>query len=249
MNTVVYDKLKEKLGDEKVTGDDGVEKKLFEVVVDWEEGVTKTRAANKDLTGQREQWEAKEKEYKIKLTDLEKAKSEAEKKIGELSGTSSKKNQESEELTRKLNAMSEEITQLSEKLKTAEDARIKAEDMAKTNSRTSNEEALKADIFTELGKHKISGAQAEAAWALIKQRGNARIIENAENGQYSRVFVNLKDGKELASDLKGMCEVFAQENTWAQSASGKPGTGDNHQSNTPASGKDMSAADMLALEK
>ena len=255
METLVFDKLKGKgLADEKITITDhnGVQKEvsLLDYVIDLDEGVTKTRAANKDLTIQREAWEKQEKTYKQKETELTTKAEALEKEKNELSGKGNKKGQELEEVTRQLNAVNDKLTQL-EALRVAAEAKaVEAEKRAKTNASRSAEDALKADIITELGKHKISGAQAEAAFAVIKTKGNAKIEEDAATGTYKRIFVNIKDGKELAADIKNMCENFAQENKFFVSASGMPGTGTNHESNKPAGGntKDPSTVDMLRMK-
>lgn len=256
METLVFDKLKGKgLADEKVTITDhtGVQKEvtLLEYVMDLDEGVTKTRAANKDLTTQREAWEKAEKAYKQKETDLTAEKIALEKQRDELSGKGNAKKQETEELTRQINAMSEQLKQLGEKYNAAEQKAKEAEARARTNSLRSAEDNLKADIITELGKHKIVGQQAEAAYAVIKTKGNAKVEEDAATGSFKRIFVNIKDGKELAADIKNMCESFAQDNQFFVSASGRPGTGTNHESNRPVKNgdKEPSAFDMLNMKE
>ncbi len=256
MDSPVYDKLKGKgLADErvKIVDHKGEEREmsLLDYVVDLDEGVTKTRLANKDLTTQRETWETEKKEFKTNLKTLTEKKVELEGQIEELSGKTNKKSKESEELLRQFNAVSEEIKQLkADNAAAKEEARI-AKETSRADRLRSAEETLKSDIITELGKQKITGAQAEAAFAVIKTKGSARVEEDSEGKSYKRIFVNIKDGKELASDIKNMCENFAKENQFFVSASGNSGTGGSHDSNRPVNGntngKEPSALDMLRM--
>jgi len=232
MDTVVYDKLKEKLGEEKVTIE-GKETKLVDLVADWEEGVRKTRVANKDLTGQRESWESKEKEYKKTINEFNSVKSDLEKKIEELAGGTKKKSAEAEELQRTLNAMNEQITDLTKRHEAAEMKAKEADERAKqANQKASNEE-LRKDIMTELAQHNIIGVQADFAVTNIFARGWAK-LNPTDAGLYERSFCTYKDGKELkANTIKDLCKWFAETNTFLVSSNGKQGTGNDHNARNP----------------
>lgn len=241
-----YDTLKSKL--EGVMLDvDGQQKSAIELVSYWEEGVRKTRDANKDLTTQRDQWESERKTLKTQLDQLTAAKTDLEKKIEEASGTGKKKTAENEELTRQLNALADQIKTLDQKYKEAEEQRQVAAVAAKESSKAAATEKLKADIVNELGKHKIVGSQAEAAFATMTFKGMTRIVEDAEKG-FVPVFVTLKDGKELSASLSSMCKTFADENPFFVSASGNKGSGEPHKSGD-GGGNRPSAADMLRMRR
>lgn len=230
MDTVVYDKLKEKIGTEKIVVE-GKEVDLLALVSDWEEGVIKTRAANKDLTQQREKWETAEKEYKKTLTDLSTAKTELEKKISETTGKAGEKTTELEEMKKTLNAMTEQITSLTTKASSAEAAaELARENMNKANQKAS-EETLRKELMTELGDLKIVGTQADFAITAIFAKGFAKLVPDSETGFYQRSFCTIKDGKELrAENAKTLCKWFAENHPFLVSGSGKSGTGMPHDS-------------------
>lgn len=234
MDTQVYDALKKALGpvtDIKVQVR-GEEKTLLDAVVDWEDGVEKTRSANKDLTQQRESWETKEKEYRSTLATLTATKDALEKQVQDKDGTTKKKSQESEELQRLLNAQNEKIENLAkvheESLKKVADA----EERAKSANKKASEESLKKDLVTSLAEYKIEGAQADFAVTTILAKGFAKVVDNDE-GLYERSICTVKEGKSLAADLKTLCKWVSETMPFLVSASGKSGTGMQHKSDSP----------------
>ena len=64
-------------------------------------------------------------------------------------------------------------------------------------------------------------------------KGYAKITADSETGLYKRSFMVYKDGKELAADVKTLCKWFADTNPFLVSASGKTGTGMNHDTSKP----------------
>ena len=227
METAVYDALKEKLGDAKIKiGEE--EKGLLEIVSYWEEGVEKTKVANKDLTRQREEWEKQEKEYKKQLGDLGTVKTDLEKKLEELSGKSGKKSQESEELQKQLNAAIDKIKTVEEAQQAAEKKAREAEEKSVQANKVASEEGLKKDLLTELAENKIVGTQGDFAVTTIMAKGFAKLVPDETTGLYKRSFCTKKDGKELAAELKSMCKWFAEANPFLVASSGKPGTGSIH---------------------
>lgn len=235
METTVYDAFKkvlEPIKDVKVKiGDE--EKTLLETVVYWEEGVEKTKAANKDLTAQRETWETKEKEYKKTIADINTIKVDLEKKIEESTGKTSKSKEEKAEWERQLNTVNDQLKSMSEKLQAAEKLSKENEERAKQANEKASRESLSTDLIKELAEHKILGSQADFAVTAILAKGFAKITADSETGLYKRSFITNKDGKELAADIKSLCKWFAEQNQFLVSASGKTGTGMQHQSGNP----------------
>lgn len=230
MDTQIYDELKTKLSDSKTKvkiGDE--EKSVLDYILWIEEGVEKTKSANRDLTSQRESWEAKEKEYKKNLTDLNTLKADLEKKAEEATKVGGKKSQESEELQRQINAALEKITSLEKAREDAEKRQKDAEEKAKQANAKASEESLRKDLITELAEYKIVGTQADYACQIILSKGYARLIADPDTGLYKRSICTNKDGKELAADMKTMCKWFAEISPFLVSASGKTGTGMNHE--------------------
>lgn len=234
MDTTIYDTLKEKLGDAKVKSATGEDVPLIDLVADWEEGVVKTRAANKDLTAQRESWEQKEKDYKKTVSELSTLKEDLTKKVKDFSGGTDKTFQEREEFQKQINALTDQIKTMSESLTSSQQEILRAKEEAKQANAKASEEGLKKDILTELSEHKITGAQeTDFAITTIMAKGLAKIVLD-DKGLYSRSFCIRKDGKELAADLKSLCKWVAESNPYLVSSSGKKGTGTNHTSSPDA---------------
>lgn len=235
LETTVYDELKKKLGDSTVkvkVNVNGVdeEKGLVDYIAYIEEGVEKTKAANKDLTQQRENWEKQEKEYKKTVADITAIKTELEKKVEESTGKSSKSKEEKAEWERQLNAVNEKLKEMEEKNKAAENRVKESEERAKQANEKASKEGLSKDLLTELAENKIVGTQADFAVNVILSKGFAKLIPDSETGLYRRSFATFKDGKELAADVKTLCKWFADTNQFLVSSSGKPGTGTQHSS-------------------
>ena len=246
MENAVYDALKEKLGDAKIkVGEE--EKGLLELVAYWEEGVEKTKAANKDLTTQRETWEKERKEFKTNLETLSTVKGDLEKQLEELKKGGKGNTQEKEDFTRQINALTEQINTMTASQKAAEQKAKDAEERAQQANKMASEEGLRKDLMTELANHKIIGTQADFAVTTIMAKGLAKLVTN-DSGLYQRSFCTQKDGKELAADLSAMCKWFADSNTFLVSGSGKPGTGMPHDANKPATNGRPTAVDMLKMK-
>lgn len=245
METEIYDALKEKLGDAKIKiGED--EKGLLDVVADWEEGVVKTRAANKDLTTQREAWEKKERDFKSAAESLESAKNELKTQIEDLQKKGSGKKEEKAEWEKQVNALTEQINELKGKAEQAEVNAKTMEEKANKANETASVKNLREEILKELANNKITGSRADTAIDSILAKGFAKIMKNEETGLWEQSFCTKKDGKLLAADLKTACKWFADTNQYLVEGSGKPGTGNNHNSSKPAN-NDMSPADMLSI--
>lgn len=244
MDTALYDALKEKLGEEKVKiGED--EKTLLEVVADWEEGVVKTREANKDLTRQREEWEKKEREYKTTITDFNTAKSDLEKQLTELKGKSGNNDKKESELEKKINSLTDQIKTLEELHGNAEKKAQEAEERALKANKIAAEKGLREKIINSLSKYKISGNRAEIAIEAIMAKGLAS-LDQSESGLYEESFCTVKDGKKLAADVDLMCKWFSEDNPYLVEGSGKPGTGNDHRSSgPPQSGGNRSYLSMI----
>lgn len=252
METTVYDAFKkvlEPIKDVKVKiGDE--EKTLLETVVYWEEGVEKTKAANKDLTAQRETWETKEKEFKRNINDLSATKADLEKKIDEYSGKGKKAEGEKKEWEQQLNAVNEELKQLKIEREEEKQARLKAEEKAAQANEKASRESLTTDLIKELAEYKIVGNQADFAVTAILAKGLAKITVDSETGLYKRSFITNKDGKELAADIKTLCKWFAEQNQFLVSASGKTGTGMDHQGGNPnKNGNNQNYFSMVSQKK
>ena len=235
METTVYDQFKkvlEPIKDVKVKiGDE--EKTLLDTVVYWEEGVEKTKAANKDLTAQRETWEKTEKEFKKALSDITATKVELEKKLEESSGKGKKTESEKKEWEQQLNAVNDQLKVMNEKLQVAEKLAKDNEVNAQQANEKASRESLSTDLLKELSEYKIVGSPADFAITVILAKGLAKITADSETGLYKRSFITNKDGKELAADIKSLCKWFAEQNQFLVSASGKTGTGMQHQSGNP----------------
>jgi chromosome segregation ATPase len=235
METTVYDQFKkvlEPIKDVKVKiGDE--EKTLLETVVYWEEGVEKTKAANKDLTAQRETWEKTEKEFKKALSDITATKADLERKLEESSGKGKKTESEKKEWEQQLNAVNDQLKGMNEKLQAAEKLAKDNEVKAQQANEKASRENLSSDLLKELSEYKIVGSQADFAITAILAKGFAKITADSETGLYKRSFITNKDGKELAADIKSLCKWFAEQNQFLVSASGKTGTGMQHQSGSP----------------
>ena len=244
MEQAVYDALKETCGDKTVTLN-GEEKSLFEIAVDWEEGVRKTRDANKDLTGQRETWEREKREFKSQLDETRTKLTEAQSQLDETTNKTKKKDQQSEQAQKEINTLTDKINSLTELYEAAEKARKEEKERSIMASRNIAVESLKSDIIKELNNHKIIGNQATIALNTIIGQGYAKVVDGDE-GAYQRSFSTYKDGKELnAESLNAMCETFAKDNPFLVSGSGTTGTGNNHTSNSNESGNNQNYFAML----
>lgn len=230
MEAAVYDALKKAVGtstDKIKIGDE--EKTALEWATYWEEGVEKTKTANKDLTGQRETWERERKDYKNKLDELTTTKSDLEKKIEELSGKGKKESGEKEELIKSLNAVNDRVAQM-EKLREEDQKKVKeANEKALAANQKASEESLRGDLIKELAENKIEGSNADLAVTFILSRKYAESKQDNE-GYFKRSFMIEKEGKQLSATIKDMCKWFAESNKSLVSSSGMPGTGTNHSS-------------------
>lgn len=247
MQDSIYTVLKSKLDGVEIEID-GEKKPAIDFVSYLDEGVSKTRAANADLTKQREQWEAERKANKQQLTELANLKSTLEAQVEELSGKTKRKSSESDELQRNVNALTEQISQLTKKYEEAEARSMKEAAARKESQQLAFEERTKAEIIAELGRQRIVGNQADVAYSGILTKKLVKIVEDAEKG-FVPVYVTQKDGKELSATLSSMCKAFAEDNPFLISASGTRGTGDNHDTKSKeGTGKRPSAFDMLAMK-
>ena len=226
MQDFLYNALNEKLADEKVTID-GEEKKLLDIVVDWEDGFTRTAKVNEDLKHDRETLKGEKSDLTSKLTELETMKNELQQKIDEAKGSTSKRNRETEELQKQINTLSDNLKSVTEQLSDANAKYQAAQTQSREATRNAALESLKTDILTEFGKHKIIGGQASMALSTILAQGNAKVVDG-ENGTFVRDFSVFKDGKALTADIASLCKHVADENPWLISASGKTGSGRDH---------------------
>lgn len=233
METAVYDAFKEVLKDAKTTIN-GEEKTLLDIVTYWEEGVEKTKTANKDLTAQRETWETKEKEYKQTITDVEKLKSDLETQLSEIKGKSGKKDEQRTELEKMINTLTDQVNSLKEASENAEKKAQEMEEKASKANYTASIKSLREKILTGLSEHKITGNRAELAIETIMAKEFAKLVKDDETGLYSESFCTQKDGKLLAADVGTMCKWFADTNQFLVEGSGKPGTGNQHNSSGPS---------------
>lgn len=245
LETTVYDELKKKLGDSTVkvkvkVNDVEEEKNLVDYIAYIEEGVEKTKAANKDLTQQRENWEKQEKEYKKTVADITAIKTELERKVEESTGKTSKSKEEKAEWERQLNAVTDQLKIMKEQNEAAEKRIKDSEERAKQANEKASKENLSNDLLKELADYKITGVNADFAITTILAKGFAKIAPDSETGLYKRSFMTSKDGKELAADIKTMCKWVAETYPFLVSSSGKQGTGTQHsngQQPTTGSGK------------
>lgn len=245
MDAEVYEALKEKLGDAVIKiGEE--EKPLLDVVTYWEEGVEKTKLANKDLTTQREAWEKERRELKDSVTAATNLKTELEEKLEALQKKGGNNSVKEQEFEKQINALTDQINTLTESYKKAQEDAKAAKENALQANRKASEEGLRNDLITNLNKYNIKGSQAEDAIAIITSKGNAKLIQNSESGLYERSYCITKDGKQLAANLEQVCKWIAETRPYLVSSSGKQGTGANHTSNNPAATRARSYASMIA---
>lgn len=233
MESAVYDVLKEKLGDTKIKIDEE-EKSVLELVSYWEEGVSKTKAANKDLTTQREAWEQERKTFKESVQALTDAKSELTEKLEAFQKKNKGSTDEKEEFQKQINALTEQIETLQGNYKEAQERAKGLEEKAILANKKASEEGLRNDLITNLTKHKIEGDKAADAIAIINSQGFAKLIQNSESGLYERSFCTTKDGKQLSASMDQLCKWIAETRPYLVSSSGKTGTGHTHDSHGPA---------------
>ena len=232
MDTGVYDALKEKLGDTKIKiGEE--EKSLIDIVVDWEDGVVKTRTANKDLTGQRDTWEKREKEFKTAVEQLETAKNSLQAQLDDLQKKGSSGKEKETELQKQINALNDQVKSLKETSEAADKRARDMEDKANKANETASVKGLREKIINGLSKYKIVGERADLAIEAIMAKGFAKLVKDDETGLYSESFCTLKDSKQLAADCEVMCKWFADTNQYLVEGSGMPGTGNQHNSVGP----------------
>ena len=183
MDAEVYEALKEKLGDAAIKiGDE--EKPLLALVAYWEEGVEKTKIANKDLTTQRESWEKERREIKESFNAANNLKAELEERLEALQKKGGNNSVKEQEFEKQINALTDQISTLTENYnKAQEDAKAAKENALQAN-RKASEEGLRNDLITNLDKNNIKGSQAEDAIAIITSKGNAKLIQNSESGLY-----------------------------------------------------------------
>lgn len=230
MDQEVYDALKEKLSDGKIVYN-GEEKSLIDLVAYWEEGVQKTKAANKDLTTQREAWEKERKTLKESANAVLVTKEELEKKLE----TSQKKddNGPKEELQKEINTLADKLNTLTSEYEASKSRVVELEEKALKANKQASEESLRSALLTGLTKHKIEGEKAIDAVAIINSQGYAKLIQG-NDGAYEKSFCTVKDGKQLSASLDQLCKWIAETRPYLVSSSGKLGTGHNHSSSGPA---------------
>lgn len=245
MDAAVYDALKEKLGDAKIKiGEE--EKPLLDLVSYWEEGVEKTKTANKDLTAQREAWEKERKELKESVTGATIVKTDLEKKLEELQKKGGAGNAEKEnELQKQINALTDQIGFLKTEYEGSQQKAKELEEKALQANKKASEEGLRNDLITELAKYKIEGERSADAVAIINSQGYAKLVQS-DAGLYERSFCTVKDGKQLSATVDQLCKWIAETRPYLVSSSGKPGTNNNHNSNNPAPNSGRNYYSMIA---
>jgi hypothetical protein len=253
----LYNTLKEKLGEEKVSLD-GKEIKILDLIA-GDEGLwklskdvlQKVKDANADLTKQREEWEKKEKEYKATISNTEK---EVEKiKAGQLTEDERKqwlKIKEkgmTQDVEVKFNTQADQIKTLTDTVTNLTKG-IETERTERANAkRESAEQKMRSDVLLELGKHKIEGDGADLAFTHLNAKGYARLSE--KEGSFIPQYRLVKDGKELESDLPSMVKSIAESDMGKRLATGTKGggTGSDHQSHSAAGDKRPGARSMLEM--
>ena len=232
MQSDVYDALKEKLGDAKIVID-GEERALLDQVSYWEEGVIKTREANKDLTRQREEWETEKRTLRSSLEEKASLIADLEKKAQE--STLSKEDKEKLEKLKGGSLIEREayqklentVNDLQKQLDEEKAAREQAAQEIKTAALNGEKQKLKNEIMSELQKYDIIGVAAENAYHDIEAKGMAK-VSDGESG-FTRTFTIVKDGKDLVSNLADMAKRYADDHKFLVRPSGHRGTENNHQ--------------------
>jgi len=237
--------LKSKLGDEKITID-GKETGLFDLVADWEDGLTKTKATNANLKAEKDEIEKAIKESKEKLARLDKYSSLTDDDLDKLSKVKKGGMMDKDQVSLQIAKLEDTLKSVTDKLTNAEKLAVEQSERAKLARIQSAQEKLRSDIVTELNKNKIVGDQADAVYALMEKKGLFSIKDIDGTGEkFDRVFIAKKDGRDMASDLESLCKSMAETNKWAVSPSGVKGPGDEHQNTPPVGGKGIDPMSLL----
>lgn len=232
MDSIIYDSLKEACS-EKTININGEDKSLLDIVVDWEDGFTRTKNVNEDLKSQRDEWKETKRKLNEQLADYEKAKTELEEKLNSVNGKASSKANELSAKDKQILELTQRIEQMNNSLEEMQKRATENEERAKNITMQSALEKMRNDVITELGKYGITGNQSDLAWTAIVSKGFAKIVDT--NDEIKTIFSITKDNKELATDIAGMCREFAEQNKYLVSPSGNKGAGEVHKSNTPSS--------------
>jgi len=234
----LYSPLKEKLADVKVEHDGKADTSLLELITGSEGWYEKSIHAkkiqdnNKDLTDQRTTWEKekKEKDDKIKNleTDIEKSKENQLTADERKEFLKIKKQGMTDDVSAKLNAIEQTNKDLTEKLNTINTDLENERKLRGEATQLSAKRELDNKTITTLAKHKIDGNKAEAALAIMHQKGLLGVVKDENNGGYKEKIRLFKDGKELESTLDKMVEGFAKDNEYLVSGTKSGGTGSEH---------------------
>lgn len=242
----LYSPLKEKLADVTVEHDGKKDTSLLELITGSEgwyeksEHAKKIQDNNKDLTDQRTAWEKekKEKDDKIKTleVDIEKEKENQLTEDERKEFIKIKKQGMTDDISAKFNAIEQTNKELTEKLDAVNENLEKERKLRGEATQLSAQKELDNKAITTLAKYKIEGNKAEAALAIMHQKGLLGIVGDENNGGCKEKIRLFKDGKELESTLEKMVESFAKDNEYLVSGTKTGGTGSEHKSGGASEG-------------
>jgi len=260
MPAVLYNALKEKLADVKVEHDGKANTSLLELVTGdegwYEKSVhaKKIQENNKDLTDQRTAWEKEKKELEAKTktleVEIEKAKENQLTAKEKEEFLKIKKQGMTDDMTARFNAIEQSNKDLTDKLTTINTDLENERKLRGEATLSSASKELDNKTITTLAKFKIEGIKAEAALAIMRQKGMLGIVKDDNNGGYKEKIRLFKDGKELEANLEKMVEGFAKDNEYLVSGTKSGGTGSEHKGGGASGGTEdrPSASELMKSE-
>ena len=227
LNKIIKDALKDlKIGEESAVS-------VVEAAFDKAEAKDKVQKANEELTAQRKEWEAKDKEYKASISKFEKSEKEKSERISDLekeklTPEERAKLKSTESIEANFNKIKEELSAIKAENETEKSQRVEAQKKAKDALISEKKQAQKVAISNELNKHKITDDKNTQAIHTLFGEGLVK-LEEKEDGTTTEIYYRRNKDKELvASTLEELVSDFADKNKHYVQPSGINGLGQNH---------------------
>jgi len=261
----LYNALKEKLADTKIEHEGKPDVSLLELIVGTNEDedtgwyqkaehAKKIQDNSKTLLDENRLLlkERKEKDDKIKTqeTEIEKAKESQLSAEDKKEFLKIKKQGMTDDISAKFNAIEQANKELTDKLTTINTDLENERKLRSEATLSSASKELDNRAITTLAKFKIEGTKAEAALAIMRQKGMLGIAKDDNNGGYKEKIRLFKDGKELEANLEKMVEGFAKDNEYLVSGTKSGGTGSEHKGGGASGGSEdrPSATELMKSE-